>query len=195
MKVTVPMQGLHNASNALAAIAVGLLLGAEPLAVRDALRGVEPPRLRLQRERVGGVVLVDDSYNANPASVGAALDELASTACDGRRVLVLGDMGELGDLSEEHHRRAGRRAASCADVLWTVGPMARAAAEAALAAGMPSDRVLGSPDAASAADAPPFEPEPGDVVLIKASRAVGLDRLARALRTRLAARSREREAV
>jgi UDP-N-acetylmuramoyl-tripeptide--D-alanyl-D-alanine ligase len=195
MKVTIPMEGLHNASNALAAIAVGLLLGAEPLAVRDALRGVEPPRLRLQRERVGGVVLVDDSYNANPASVGAALDELAATACDGRRVFVLGDMGELGELSLEHHRRAGRRAASTADVLWTVGPMAVAAAEAALRAGMPADRVFGSPDAGAAAESPPFVPEPGDVVLLKASRAVELDRLARALRTRLAANSREREAV
>lgn len=195
MKVTVPVQGLHNVSNALAATAVGLLLGAGPLAVRDALRGVEPPRLRLERERVGGVVLVDDSYNANPASVGAALDELASTACDGRRVFVLGDMGELGDLSEEHHRRAGRRAAASADVLWTVGPRARAAAEAALEAGMPADRVFRSADVKGAATDPAFLPEPGDVVLLKASRAMELDLLARALRGRLAPGSREREAV
>ena len=178
MKVAIPMQGLHNASNALAAIAVGLLLGARPLAIRDALRGVQPPRLRLQRERVGGVTLVDDSYNANPASVGAALDELSAAVCDGRRVLVLGDMVELGDLSEEHHRRAGRRAASCADTLWCVGEKARFAAEAALAAGMPADRVFRSPDVEAASASPPFLPEPGDVVLLKASRAVGLDRLA-----------------
>jgi UDP-N-acetylmuramoyl-tripeptide--D-alanyl-D-alanine ligase len=192
MKVVLPLQGLHNASNGLAATAVGLLLGVQPLAIRDALRGVEAPRLRLQRERVGGVVLVDDSYNANPASVGAALDELAGTSCDGRRVLVLGDMGELGVHSEEQHRRMGRRAASCADFLWCVGPMARVAAEAALAAGMPANRILRSADAAGAAESPAFLPEPGDVVLLKASRAVGLERVAEALRTRLA---REREAV
>jgi UDP-N-acetylmuramoyl-tripeptide--D-alanyl-D-alanine ligase len=195
MRVTLPMQGLHNASNALAAIAVGLLLGAEPLAIRDALGGVEPPRLRLQREHVGGVVLVDDSYNANPASVGAALDELAATTCDGRRVFVLGDMGELGDLSDEHHRSAGRRAAASADVLWAVGPRAGVAAEAALAAGMPAERVFRSPDVARAAENPAFLPKPGDVVMLKASRAVELDRLARALRDRLAPGSREREAV
>jgi UDP-N-acetylmuramoyl-tripeptide--D-alanyl-D-alanine ligase len=195
MKVTLPLQGLHNASNALAATAVGLLLGVPALALRDALRGVEAPRLRLQRERVGGVVLVDDSYNANPASVGAALDELAATACDGRRVLVLGDMCELGDLSEEHHRRVGRRAASCADVLWCVGPRAKWSAEAALAAGMPADRVFDSADAGAAAEAPPFQPAPGDVVLLKASRAVALDRLAADLRTRLARAARSREAV
>jgi UDP-N-acetylmuramoyl-tripeptide--D-alanyl-D-alanine ligase len=194
MKVTVPVQGLHNVSNALAATAVGLLLGADPLAIRDALRRVEAPRLRLQRERVGGVVLVDDTYNANPASVGAALDEISVSACDGRRVFVLGDMGELGEKSEEHHRHAGRRAASSADVLWAVGPCARAAAEEALAAGMPRDRVHLSPDVKSAVEAPPFEPVPGDLVLLKASRAVALDLLARALRTRLL-KPRERETV
>ncbi len=191
MKVTVPVQGLHNVSNALAAVAVGLLLGADPRAVRDALREVEAPRLRLQRERVGGVVLVDDTYNANPASVGAALDEISVAACDGRRVFVLGDMGELGDRTEEHHRHAGRRAASSADVLWAVGPAARAAAEEALAAGMPRDRVHLSPDVRSAVETPPFEPEPGDLVLLKASRAVELDLLAKALRTRLRPRARE----
>jgi UDP-N-acetylmuramoyl-tripeptide--D-alanyl-D-alanine ligase len=195
MKVSLPLQGVHNASNALAATAVGLLLGAEPLAIRDALRVVEAPRLRLQRERVGGVVFVDDSYNANPASVGAALDEMSATACDGRRVFVLGDMWELGDLAEEHHRRAGRRAASCADVLWCVGPRARWAAESAIEAGMPADRVHVSPDAEGAAKAPPFLPAPGDLVLLKASRAVKLDGLAAELRTRLARAARAREAV
>jgi UDP-N-acetylmuramoyl-tripeptide--D-alanyl-D-alanine ligase len=195
MKVTLPLQGLHNASNGLAAVAVGLLLGVPPTAIRDALRSVEAPRLRLQRERVGGVVLVDDSYNANPASVGAALDELAATACDGRRVLVLGDMCELGDLAEEHHRRAGRRAASCADLLWCVGPRALWAAEAARAAGMPADRVAASPDVKSALEAPPFLPAPGDLVLVKASRSVELDRLAANLRARLVRAARAREAV
>jgi UDP-N-acetylmuramoyl-tripeptide--D-alanyl-D-alanine ligase len=195
MKVTLPMQGLHNASNALAAVAVALLLGARPLEIRDALRVVETPRLRLQRSSVGGVVLVDDTYNANPASVGAALDELAATTCDGRRVFVLGDMGELGDLSEEHHRSAGRRAAASADVLWAVGPRAGAAAEAAIAAGMRADRVFRSPDVKRAAEEPAFVPSPGDVVLLKASRAVELDRLARALKARLSPGPRPREAV
>jgi len=195
MKVSLPLQGLHNASNALAATAVGLLLGVPPTEIRDALKTVQAPRLRLQRERVGGVVLVDDSYNANPASVGAALDELAATACDGRRVLVLGDMCELGDLAEEHHRRVGRRAASCADLLWCVGPRAAWAAEAARAAGMPADRVAASSDVKSALESPPFLPAPGDMVLVKASRSVELDRLAADLRARLVRAARAREAV
>jgi len=190
MRFTVPMQGLHNASNALAAVSVGFLLGAEPVAMRDALRTVEAPRLRLQRERVGGVVLVDDTYNANPASVGAAIEELAATVTDGRRVLVLGDMGELGDHCAAHHRRLGRRAAGCVDVLWTVGPAARAAAEGALEAGMPRSRLVLSSSVEEALERSPFLPDPGDVVLLKASRAVALDRLAASLRERLAAASR-----
>lgn len=197
MRFAIPLQGIHNASNALAAVAVGFLLGAAPEAMREALRTVEAPRLRLQRERVGGVVLVDDTYNANPASVAAAIEELAATVTDGRRVLVLGDMGELGEHSASHHRRLGRRAASCVDLLWTVGPCARAAAEGALDAGMPRDRILvsrGVEDASGdAASGPAFVPSPGDVVLLKASRAVALDRLAEALRRRLSLLSRRRE--
>lgn len=195
MRVLVPVQGIHNASNALAAMAVGFLLGADPEAMRDALRTVEAPRLRLQRERVGGVVLVDDTYNANPASVGAAIGELASVVTDGRRVLVLGDMGELGEHAEHHHRRLGRRAAGSVDVLWTVGPLAGMAAEAALAAGLPPDRVLRSADVEEAIRSPALLPAPGDVVLLKASRSVGLDRLAADLRGRLGRTPRRMEPV
>jgi len=195
MRVALPMEGIHNAGNALAALAVGFLLGAPPVPMREALRAVTPPRLRLQRERVGGVVLVDDTYNANPASVGAALDELAATVTDGRRVLVLGDMAELGDQSDFHHARLGRRAAGSVDVLWTVGPRARRAAEAALAAGLPRDRVVVSETPEEALAGPAFLPSPGDVVLLKASRAVALDRLAAALRVRLAAPALRRERV
>ncbi len=195
MRVALGMEGIHNAGNALAALAVGFLLGAEPTAMRDALRAVEPPRLRLQRERVGGVVLVDDTYNANPASVGAAIDELAATVTDGRRVLVLGDMAELGGESDAAHERLGRRAAGCVDVLWTVGPRARRAAEAALGTGLPRDRVVVSETLDQALLGPAFLPSPGDVILLKASRATALDRLAAALRRRLAGRPRRPEKV
>ncbi len=194
MRFAVPMQGVHNVSNALAALSVGFLLGADPRAMREALRTVEAPRLRLQRERAGGVVLVDDTYNANPASVAAAIEELAATVTDGRRVLVLGDMGELGEHSASHHRRLGRRAAGCVDVLWTVGPAARAAAEGALDAGMPRSRIVLSSSVEEALERTPFLPDPGDVVLLKASRAVALDRLAASLRERLSAASRASDA-
>ncbi len=181
------LEGLHNVSNALAALAAGMLLGGDPGRLRDALRAVRNPRMRLSRESVGGVTLIDDSYNANPASVEAALEELSATVTDGRRVFVFGDMRELGDAAEQQHRRIGRRAAACADFVWAVGEQARHAVAAALDAGLPRDRVLCSPSVEFALEGPAFLPSPGDVVLLKGSRAAELDRLASALRSRLAA--------
>lgn len=195
MKVQLRLQGLHNAANGLAAVATGLLLGAGPVEIAAALGRVRAPALRLQRDSVGGVVLLDDSYNANPASMEAALDEMGATATHGRRVVILGDMGELGDLSEFQHRRIGRRAAAVADVLWCVGIQARWMAEEARAAGMAPDRIHADDSVELAMEHLSFTPAAGDTVLVKASRAAGLDRLASALRTRLAAGTREREVV
>ncbi len=195
MRVQLRFQGVHNAVNALAACAVGLLCGVPPETLQSALAGVAPPALRLQRESVGGVALVDDTYNANPASMDAALDEIAASATDGRRVLVLGDMAELGEASESQHRRLGRRAAAVGDILWAVGEEARLVAEEALRMGVPADRVFHSPGVDLALERLPFLPTPGDLVLVKASRSSGLDRLAGALRVALEARQRERERV
>jgi UDP-N-acetylmuramoyl-tripeptide--D-alanyl-D-alanine ligase len=195
MRLAIPFPGLHNAGNALAAASVGLLLGATPEDLREGLRAARPPALRLQGARAGGVLVLDDTYNANPASVEAALAELAATTCDGRRVFVFGDMGELGDGAEAEHRRVGRRAAACADVLWFLGENARHAAAAALEAGFPRERVQLEPSVELALERVSFRPLPGDVLLFKASRAAGLDRLAAAIRARLESMPAAREAV
>ncbi|MHC4922561.1 MAG: UDP-N-acetylmuramoyl-tripeptide--D-alanyl-D-alanine ligase [Planctomycetota bacterium] len=195
MEFLVPVQGLHNVQNALAAVSVGMLLGCEPADVRDALREVVAPRMRLNREPVGGVTILDDSYNANPASMEAAMDELAATVTDGRRVLVVGDMAELGDMAQAQHERVGKRAAGFADILWAVGEHGRYIADAARRSGLPDDCVIWSASVELALEGPAFLPSPGDVMLFKASRSVELDRLAEALRQRLAADARAREAV
>jgi UDP-N-acetylmuramoyl-tripeptide--D-alanyl-D-alanine ligase len=178
-RVHVPAPGAHLVSNVLAAAAVGLAEGLPLDEVACAL-GRLAPGLRLRvRELAGGVTLVDDSYNASPASTLAALELLAELP--GRRLALLGDMRELGELSAESHRQVGRCAAELADVLYTIGELGRAIGEAALDAGAAPDAVrhLGSTE--EAAEALRAELRPGDALLVKGSRAMALERVVAAL--------------
>jgi UDP-N-acetylmuramoyl-tripeptide--D-alanyl-D-alanine ligase len=128
-----------------------------------------------------GITILNDSYNANPASMEAALVALARfpLAAGGRRVAVLGDMRELGAHHDDAHREAGERAAALAvDLVVGVGAGGEAIADAARAAGAPV-LIAADAEAALALVAPVVRP--GDAVLVKASRAVGLERLAAAL--------------
>jgi UDP-N-acetylmuramoyl-tripeptide--D-alanyl-D-alanine ligase len=132
----------------------------------------------------GGATLVDDTYNASPVSVAAALDFLLETPVPGgrRRIAVLGDMLELGPDEERLHREIGERAARSADAVVAVGERGRWMAEAATAAG--AARVLTAEDAdeAAAVVERDLAPGPGDLVLLKASRGIGLDRAVDLLR-------------
>ena len=133
-------------------------------------------------ESVAGATLIDDTYNASPVSVAAALEFLAETpAADGARYAVLGDMLELGPDEERLHREIGARAAEVVDALVAVGPRGRWIAEAATAAGLP--RVALASDAEEAIEVVEREmaPRVGDVVLVKGSRGVELDRLVAAM--------------
>jgi UDP-N-acetylmuramoyl-tripeptide--D-alanyl-D-alanine ligase len=163
----------HNLSNLLAAVAAARALGVTTegdLDVRfSALRG---ERIELP----GGVVLIDDCYNANPMSMRAAIDDLAETA-PGRRVAVLGDMLELGSAGPSLHREVAEHAtARGVEVLVTVGPLAAAMAGKAFAG--ESHSVA---DAEAAAELLGVLLREGDTVLVKGSRGVGLERVARAL--------------
>jgi UDP-N-acetylmuramoyl-tripeptide--D-alanyl-D-alanine ligase len=162
----------HNLLNLLAAVAVGAALDVfheGPLDVTfSALRG---DRLALP----GGVVVVNDCYNANPMSMRAALDDLAATA-RGRTVAVLGDMLELGPEERRFHEEVGRHAADAGvDVLVAVGPRASAIADSFAGE---SHRVATAGDAAEIL---PGLVEPGDTVLVKASRGIGLEVVTEAL--------------
>ncbi len=176
-----PLPGRHQAENLLAAAAAAWALGV-PLAGMAAVAArLEPaPRRGRVHRLASGVTVVDDSYNASPAAVAAALELLAATA--GRRVAVLGEMYELGAAAPAAHAEAGRRAASTADVLVAVGgEHAGTVAGAARAAGMPEGAVHLVPDAEAAARLLERLLEPGDVVLVKGSRGVELDRTVDAL--------------
>jgi len=129
------------------------------------------------------VTLVDDTYNASPRSVLAALELLAGLP--GRRGAVLGEMLELGDASDEGHRVVGEAAARTVDWLVVVGAGASGIAEGAMAAGMDSASILRVRDAEVALESIPPRLRDGDVVLIKASRGIALERVVDGLQREL----------
>jgi UDP-N-acetylmuramoyl-tripeptide--D-alanyl-D-alanine ligase len=167
-----PFTSAHMRVNALAALAAARAVGVEPEGeVHVALSSLRGQRIELPR----GIVVVNDCYNANPMSMRAALDDLAVSA-PGRRVAVLGDMLELGPDERRFHAEAGAHAqASGVDVLVTVGPLAR---EMATTFG---GTVHHAADAREASALVPGLLDPGDTVLIKGSRGVGLEVVAQAL--------------
>jgi UDP-N-acetylmuramoyl-tripeptide--D-alanyl-D-alanine ligase len=174
----VPFSSAHMRRNALAAVAAARALGVEPAGELH----VELSELRGQRlELPGDVLVIDDCYNANPMSMRAALDDLAASA-SGRRVAVLGDMLELGPDERRFHAEIGAHARDAGvELLVTVGPLAQH-----IGAGHAGGAVHAVADAAAAAELLPGLLEPGDTVLVKASRGVGLEVVARALRARTA---------
>ncbi len=164
----------HNLSNLLAAVAAARAIGVRPSGPLQ----VSFSAMRGQRSELpGGVLLIDDCYNANPMSMRAALDDLAASPHSGRLVAVLGDMLELGPQGAALHRETGAHARHAGvDLLVTVGPLA-----AEMTAGFGgSSRSFA--DAAAAAEAVPAMLREHDTVLVKASRGVGLERVAAALR-------------
>jgi UDP-N-acetylmuramoyl-tripeptide--D-alanyl-D-alanine ligase len=174
--------GRHQVVNALFAIAIGVELGLGRADVAQGLAECRPPKMRLELWEVGGVSLLDDTYNANADSMLAALRTLQELPCKGRRVAVLGDMVELGAHSEGTHQETGRQAAELGIAqLFAVGKMAPVMGRAARAAGL--NRVFEFADVETAAAAVKSFVKPGDLVLVKASRAMRLERIAELLRT------------
>ena len=167
------LMGEHQVMNAAAAVAVGRLSGIDDQRIARALQSVEPTPMRMVYRKVGAVHLIDDTYNANPSSMKAALDALATAA--GRKLAVLGDMLELGDLGKAAHREIGERAADVAERIITVGALAREIAEAAVDAGMPSSRVTSCHSNDEAAAEVMAEIGDGDVVLVKGSRSMRME--------------------
>ncbi len=183
--VQAPLLGRHSVHTALRAAAVGLVEG---LAWEEIIQGLQDEAAELRvitATGPRGALLIDDTYNASPASVLAALNFLRDLP--GRRIAVLGDMLELGTAEAASHQLVGRRAKEVADLLLTVGQRARTIAREAIAVGMPAEQVI---SVASAAEAVPLLQdliEAGDAILIKGSRGVALDDVVAALAQPVAA--------
>lgn len=173
------LRGLHNVSNACAAAAVGLVQGIGLDAVASALGEAQPEAGRQElKYTANGAVVFDDSYNAGPDSMKASLAMLGAYECVGRRVAVLGDMGELGTACAEGHASVGAAAAQAGvDLLVCVGNLARGIAAGAQGAGMSESCIVCVEDAHAAIAALDGRLGAHDVVLVKASRFMGLDRV------------------
>jgi UDP-N-acetylmuramoyl-tripeptide--D-alanyl-D-alanine ligase len=174
--------GAHNAANAAAAAAAAIALGSTDREIVQGLAAVRPVGRRLRLETLAsGVRLVDDCYNANPASMSAALRTVAALAAPGGRALaVLGDMLELGAFEAEAHRALGEEAAKAGlAALAAFGPRSRATAEAARAAGLEAFHTEDLDQLVAWAVA---SVRPGDVLLVKGSRGMKLERLVESLR-------------
>ena len=177
-EITSPLFGSHNVYNLLAALAAATGLGLELADLLPAISGLEAGRRRMERLQLGPVTVFDDSYNANPDSARAAVRVLEGLHGKGRRVMVLGDMLELGDDAPELHHQIGCAAAKAdLDLLLLVGETTRATAAGALECGLAPERVrhLGSCDEALEDIAGLVQA--GDIVLVKGSRRMGLDRI------------------
>ena len=178
--VRLPVLGRHGVQNALAAAAAGYAAGLLPDEIVAGLeRGWSAPH-RDQVREIGGWRILDDSYNAAPDSMAAALDLLGTLP--GRRIAVLGEMLELGPEAEARHREVGTRAAARADLLVAVGEGGRSIADGARAAGMAHGRVLQPADRDAAVTLLLGRLERGDTVLVKASRGLGMDAAERSTR-------------
>lgn len=177
----VNLLGRHQVANALFAAAVSEELGLGCAEIQRGLADTKPPKMRMNFWEANGVRILDDAYNANADSTVAALETLCDLPLQGRRVAVLGDMGELGAHSEAAHAEVGRRAAELKiGQLFAVGKMAPVMAKAARDAGL--TRVIEFENVESAAKAVKNFLKAGDVVLLKASRATKLEQIAETLK-------------
>lgn len=180
-----PVVAAHEAEMALHAAHVAAAHGVAPARIADRLSRLARPRGRLSLQRWGAVTVLNDAYNASPASLQAALEALAAWPGGGRRIAVLGAMNELGAAAERLHHAAGAAAAALPLTrLIGVGPGGAWIAAGARARGLDA---LSLPDQAAALALLERDLRPGDVLLFKASRAEGLDRLLEPL-SRAAAR-------
>ncbi|MCR4870995.1 MAG: UDP-N-acetylmuramoyl-tripeptide--D-alanyl-D-alanine ligase, partial [Atopobiaceae bacterium] len=177
-EATLSIPGRHVAVDALFALAIADRLGVDRASALDAIAAMPAATMRLEvLSAPGRPRVIDDTYNSSPSSVAAALDVLCSMACEGRRVAVIGEIGELGDDARELHGLVGAYAAAKPlDMLVFVGgEMADVMSVAATTMGFSADRLVVLPDAEAALSTIGPVLEEDDLVLAKASRSVGLD--------------------
>ena len=175
-RAQLPVPGIHMVQNAMLAVAAGRAFGLSLEECAIGLASTPLTQARLQIREIDGIQFIDDSYNANPDSMKAALRTLVELDADGRRVAVMGEMGELGAESEHGHREVGETAAALRiDELIAVGAAGALIAQAAREAGLEKSVAVDSP--AEAAELLGKSAAPGDLILVKGSRSARMERV------------------
>lgn len=178
----IPLLGRHNAVNALAAVAVGRYFGMDDAAIAAGLERMRPTGMRIEKLRgASGLTVLNDAYNASPASTKASLELLAELTGYGRKIVVLGDMLELGEREQSYHREVGSLLApSRFDYIFAYGPLSRHTAEAAEAS-FPPERVKWFDDKERLVREIASVAGKADIVLVKGSRGMKLEEVVREL--------------
>jgi len=186
VEIVLPLLGRHFVPNALSAVAAASLFGIELKKIKEALEHFQPFPMRMEIVHLGGEkTLINDAYNANPQSMGLALETLSEVKGGGRAIAVLGDMLELGDFAEEAHQQMGQKVRELSiDLLLTVGEWAPVIAESAIRHGFPLERakvVESHPEAISILKQWIQE---GDWILVKGSRGMRMEKIVEGLTER-----------
>lgn len=177
------LAGEHNASNALVAYALARECGISAAEALAGLRHFKAPAMRWETTRAGGFTVINDAYNANPLSMRAALETFAGSDVTGTKVVCIGDMLELGDASDRQHRDVGEASGNGPwRLLAGVGTASRALIEGAIKAGYPASQTVWFATTNEAVEALPLLLQPGDTLLLKASRGMRLEQILDALR-------------
>jgi UDP-N-acetylmuramoyl-tripeptide--D-alanyl-D-alanine ligase len=178
IEVSLSTVGKHNIYNALGAAAVGAYMGVDLDVIRQGLEDFKPVSMRSQLMELQGFRVLNDAYNANPASMRSALETLAGLGPSGQKIAVLGDMLELGGPGEVAHREVGREVARAGiQYLITLGSLAEQIAQGALSAGMDDSRVMHSQGPEDAGRMILSVARPGDCILIKGSRKMKMEKI------------------
>jgi UDP-N-acetylmuramoyl-tripeptide--D-alanyl-D-alanine ligase len=176
--VTLPIMGKYNIYNALGAAAIAVQQGLDLQMIREGLEKFQPLSMRSQLVDLKGFHILNDAYNANPASMKSAIETLARLGVQGQKIAILGDMLELGNGSQAAHQEVGRVVAKAGiDYLFTMGIQAEEIANGALLANMDESKVFRSQDPRGVGEKLFKLARPGDYILVKGSRKMKMERI------------------
>lgn len=176
VEIELPMTGMHNASNATAALAVACALGLDFKGAALGLQNIKKVKGRLAKHNLAnGAILIDDTYNANPESMAAGLEVLARLGEGRRRIAVLGEMGELGSEAFAMHRSIGELLVSKTDLLFTCGENAKGYIEGAIACGFDKTKITWAKNSQELSQIMTESVGATDVVFVKGSRSTRME--------------------